>query len=855
MIFVGFLDTAITKGSLSEWHCPVELLKVKFKFKVLLKFLRYPWRLCLPHWPAHQTPTPRQQVMGPRGLRLLPKLSPQKLGPLSGYSTVDGFSTTLVCCDTSVDNNQTMKAVDYRTDPHGLDSTPRDSTVHVHNVLRRTFGWPGCLTAMAILLLLVPWRTLRRRAAVTAKNTTRWIRWAVYVMVRPPDTPTPRSWSQAPSSKWRCTLVPTSIGREVNVTLPAHPKVNRGGCRRLATCSAAAVVGTACGHWITSTLLQTQWSGAGQLLIGFAAWHAVRYFAVLVARSVSATANAVWHRTRRAYVSSARRAGAFVASAVAKWWRLSRKRKIVLLLAVGLALTASRGAMQHTQRHSPELYTAYANCGGDAESRRKAKARNKALRKRHGARGTRASTCKRGARHFDNLNRKSGSYLVDGGAYSPKYKPRTDSTAAAAATTWAAAASASRTRLGDADGQDGHAGHGRQAITRARQPQRRVAKNWWRSTFWLGAAATACTTCSLLAPQVLPTSQLQRSGQQHTLYLEHANGTSLPLLPTQRLTFDPHVGQRIGQALVPGPPPSFADIDAALADDDIAQFLGGGELAPDLAESSDDDNEVFSARGGSDNESSDAHDSDSVSTSDAGASDSTALPGGTSCIDFCVVPPWDARLQADQIAGWKGAEEALGIKRSVKSWLQAKRKKLARTAAAPSLPTPLPEQNFVAALSYAGAVTGFYFGTKEDLLGYHRDTRKGQLFEISLVDLLEVGEENPVPAEPQKGTRRKRDAAGKRIRGRSRRWQALRTSPQTEFLLANANETEIAARPPKNSGLVLVDTVNPNCWATGSRQVVQRTTADIILMQDTKVRLTRTAGTQTQAGRLGWRMR
>ena len=55
-------------------------------------------------------------------------------------------------------------------------------------------------------------------------------------------------------------------------------------------------------------------------------------------------------------------------------------------------------------------------------------------------------------------------------------------------------------------------------------------------------------------------------------------------------------------------------------------------------------------------------------------------------------------------------------------------------------------------------------------------------------------------------------------------------------------------------GLWSIDTTNPNAWSTGKRQVLSRTSADIVVMQETKQRACRVDTAKRQADRLGWRV-
>ena len=148
---------------------------------------------------------------------------------------------------------------------------------------------------------------------------------------------------------------------------------------------------------------------------------------------------------------------------------------------------------------------------------------------------------------------------------------------------------------------------------------------------------------------------------------------------------------------------------------------------------------------------------------------------------------------------------------------------------------------------------GYVYGTKEQLLGYRIDAQPAAATTISLADLLDADEEQPRDDLTSKPSRRRRRADGARLRGKIRRWNAMRTPEERKTALAEMQATEIGWRPPTSSGLWLFDTTNPNCWATGVKQIVQRTTADVILMQETKVRATKVQAVRSQAERAGWR--
>ena len=317
-------------------------------------------------------------------------------------------------------------------------------------------------------------------------------------------------------------------------------------------------------------------------------------------------------------------------------------------------------------------------------------------------------------------------------------------------------------------------------------------------------------------------------------------------------------GVIVGQAKIPGPSPSHDDdhdddnddMDTALQD--LRDFHEEELVLPHLQDNSDEDDDP---RRPPESEPCDSDDDErhvENILSDAGMSDSTQDPREhrRQSLDGNVIPPWDAKLPVDQVEAWKTAEAKLGIKRSVGSWLAAKRKALARTQTAAAAPQPLPGQDFVAAVQYAGSVPGFRFGTTDGRCGYHRDAPP-QPPAICLADELARLATPAASSGNTKTTRRRRNADGARTRGRSRRWNSLRNVHERTALLSTDQAAEVGWRPPAAAGLWLVDTTNPNSWSSGIRQLVQRSAADILLMQETKLRDSRTSAAVSQARRFG----
>jgi len=235
--------------------------------------------------------------------------------------------------------------------------------------------------------------------------------------------------------------------------------------------------------------------------------------------------------------------------------------------------------------------------------------------------------------------------------------------------------------------------------------------------------------------------------------MEKAMASAYHLPTVTNAQWDPHVGQRIGDASNPGPEgPAFHDeppddfVDASEESED--------ELYPDLAESSDDledrpprNNEYgWNADSDSDCGDDNAHPAGYSTAApdsdyDARSSSSTAAwseAAHSQSLHEQVIPPWDAKLSDDQVALWKAAEDKIGIKHSVKSWLTAKRKWLAIKATATPATTIPSGADFAQANLYNGPRQGYVFGTREGKLGYHRDQYKPPMVTLCLAEELAV---------------------------------------------------------------------------------------------------------------------
>ena len=320
------------------------------------------------------------------------------------------------------------------------------------------------------------------------------------------------------------------------------------------------------------------------------------------------------------------------------------------------------------------------------------------------------------------------------------------------------------------------------------------------------------------------------------------NNGFVPIADGNFPCFNPHNAIRIGEARKPGPHSAEEAPDGFIDESE-------DEQPPGLADSSDAEYDYSNEQPNVD----DGEDSD-VSDFDGGDPDYSACTSYIQSLHETVIPPWDARLPEDQIDAWRTAELQLGTKRSVKSWLAAKRKQGAmKTTSAPPQP-PQEGTDYVQATAFTGSLPGFYYGSVNDSLGYHRDSRATVVRQLCLADELLDQDTPAVASVPTRATRRKRDSNGTRLRGKSRRWTSLRQDDAALEFLKGPGASEIGTRQPRKSGLWSIDTTNSNAWSTGKRQVLSRTSADVVLMQETKQRANRIDTARRQADRLGWRV-
>ena len=187
-------------------------------------------------------------------------------------------------------------------------------------------------------------------------------------------------------------------------------------------------------------------------------------------------------------------------------------------------------------------------------------------------------------------------------------------------------------------------------------------------------------------------------------------------------------------------------------------------------------------------------------------------------------------------------------------WLKAKRRGLAKASATPPRPPDTSSQQPTYPCdAYAGTVDGYFFGTRGDVLGYHRLSDRPEATTLVLHELLATPAVEESPATSQKARRRQRTADGTRFRGKSKRWHAIRGEHLQREILQHPSASDITSRPPAEAGLWTVDLANPSCFSTAADKILKRSAADIAMLVETKKRAADTDGASSQASQLGWR--
>ena len=189
----------------------------------------------------------------------------------------------------------------------------------------------------------------------------------------------------------------------------------------------------------------------------------------------------------------------------------------------------------------------------------------------------------------------------------------------------------------------------------------------------------------------------------------------------------------------------------------------------------------------------------------------------------------DRGFTLDQLEVWARVEREAGLRHSAKT-------KAPHTA--PDLATEISVSGaFTASKRFIGYRSGFHFTTGEEGTGYYASTSGGASLDTPVVLSLDA---LIPPSHAQHHVFAKRRARhricknGKRFRPNTRAARQTHHA-DTAAVEVSANHTEIEDASWREMGLWAFDTANANSWLTGLNAVLKRSTADAVLMQESKI--------------------
>ena len=382
---------------------------------------------------------------------------------------------------------------------------------------------------------------------------------------------------------------------------------------------------------------------------------------------------------------------------------------------------------------------------------------------------------KRGDHHFDVAGGVSKSYLVRPVVSAEHYISREAHFASIAAATAAAAAAATAAASQPPQGQ---------ALLDDQRGQH--VRRWWR------VLRMTCYLVLVCCIAVCVTAQGTHS-------------TSVSWRPSS-----PWAGIKIGQARLPGPgTPRDWDFDAALSLEgdhhyEMQHQEDHGE-PPELESASESESEGWR---------------DKVGT---------------------IIPRWDAGLDEHQSAGWAAAEKSLkcykdGPKNGHGGQRKSNKKSTKNTVE--TLPATL-NLDFHASSKFQGSRTGYHYKVGQPGLGYYKHDGQGhggdeeqrnarEKAAAFNYELRQAASTLPPPAAPpERRTRRARNQDGTR-RGNAK--------PQGMGGVAFPAVSTLASSWWKSHGLWAIDTTNPNSFDAGRRKVLRRSKANVVLLQEAKLK-------------------
>ena len=208
-----------------------------------------------------------------------------------------------------------------------------------------------------------------------------------------------------------------------------------------------------------------------------------------------------------------------------------------------------------------------------------------------------------------------------------------------------------------------------------------------------------------------------------------------------------------------------------------------------------------------------------------------------------VVPREDIPFTGDQLVEWRRAEQAAGIRPSQR---HRSSQRIGNETDDAALLAESMAGGFAAATKFSGAVNGCVFKTGEQGLGYYKEESSrpagNQPQVIQLEALIQCDsklfpESQTAPFSIGAGARarRARYPDGRRKRWLSRHQRALQVAQQKGVGVQCKSTGQLGEADWRSQGWWAVDCANPNSWATAGETLLPRSTADVLLIQETRI--------------------
>ena len=472
----------------------------------------------------------------------------------------------------------------------------------------------------------------------------------------------------------------------------------------------------------------------------------------------------------------------------------------------------------------------------------------------------RPKTPRRGDNHYDNNNRPSGSFLVDGAKHTHRHVyvswtgPPPRQAPPSTAMPLAHIERAARNSVAADDVQ------GRSGWRNGRKRHRLL------SFSILIALCGGTLLHQISGPATRPLAAAAASTEQlrpcNPLLTRVVNSLDLPP-KSKRL--DPYAAERVGDADNPGPSACVADHH------DVDHWIEERERLQSADEDSDHDYPPIDDSSSEDEayerqqlcESSD-------SESDAEAKRCTALPaapanaakkatgaaGGSKSSGNVtgMFSSWDWNLDWAQRSIWEGAEAVGNCSFSRRHTLDGNQRKLRRQAKLSDGALQPPCGEFTAATAHRGSFDNYTFKAGDKGVGYYAEARAAPAAVDGTSSPSDDLPSTTLPAvEESEGgrrrTRRARNKQGKRLKKNTRLLRLAAAVCGPVFAATGL----LGDTWWREAGLWALDSSNANCYDTACNNILSKSAADLLLLQETRLKTAESIeAAKRRARKAGW---